>query len=710
MAYDPYGFGSYFYDATQPQQATGLQPAGSGQLDWIAALNGQSTQDYLNTQAAWQANGGVRPLTPQQQWVNNGLSGQGFQDALWQDQQRADETRRMLDAQSSAANTGLGVMFDGYDPIINQSRDRANYLQGVNGQLGQQVAGQAATSNAMRTSALGNYGNAVGAAGAWDMQNFGNLQSAANAPMQMTASAYVGDAQSNPADIAREMQAYGQLQGAANGSLDQASRAAQAYANAGDIRNQEMAARTLQDAGEGRLNVDLNLIPELDRLRTPDSIGGMTELLDAARGSKDIHVGQEDPDAYAAAVDARNQLKTLTDPKVTAQEKLMYELARQQQEQDEGAARAAAETAARRRGSFGAGTEIARSALGAQQTSRNRMLQDMQANAQAQARAMDALQGYGTISTNMTAQANQIAGMNQQTQMNALGQYTGIHANAASVLGQIGANNATQNANRQLQAQSLAYQAYAELRAQGFSEEYARGQAADVMANANANRRLGAMQSQGQMANNMRASGDAMSRYNQGQRQQQQQFSDNYAANRQDAAYGRQVDVFNAGNTVGRNFMADQGNLFNANTGVADANFNTINSSVNTQAGLNGQWLGAQRQVDNNALAALNSKAGIIQTQLGNNQQRAANNTTFGQQAVQRQMALRDVGIQNQRTAARNAAVGGFTGGSNVQGNYGVGAQGAYTPMAAQGVQPMAVQVGNQWYPNGPDGGAYYGG
>lgn len=681
MANDPYGFGNYFNDiaGSVQQQSAGLQPQGSGQLDWIAALNGQSTPDFLSSQAAWQANGGVRPQTPQQQWTANGLSGQGFQDALWQQQQQEQATRNQFNSQTDAANTGLGVMFDGYDPIINQSRDRANYLQGINGQMGQQVAGQAATSNAMRTGALGNYGNAVGAAGAWDMQNFNGLVNAANAPMQMSASAYVGDAQSNPADLAREMQAYGQLQGAANGSLNQTSQAAQAYANAQDVANQQRSARTLEASGNGALNVDLSSVRELDKLRDPDTIGGMQDLYAASNGSKDIHVGQEDPEAYAAAVDARNQLKTLTNPQVTAQEKLMYELSRQQQEQDERGTREALQTDAQRRGVSGVGTEIARSALGAQQTSRNRMLQDMQANAQAQSRAMDALQGYGTISTNMTAQANQIAGANQNTQMSALGQYTGIHANSASVLGQLGANNATQNANRQLAAQQAAYDAYATLRAQGFSEEYARGQAYDAMANANANRQLGAMQSQGQMANNMRQEGDAMSRYNQGQRQQQSQFSDSYTANRQDAAYGRQVDVFNGGNTVGRNFMTDQGNLFNATTGVADSNFNTINSSVNTQAGLNGQWLGAQQQTDNNALGALNSKAGIIQTQLGNNQTRAGNNTTFGQAAVNRQLDLRDTGRSNAANAAQSAALGGS--GVNQVTTGGVGAQGAVTPI-----------------------------
>lgn len=652
----------------------------AGMLDWIAALNGQTTQDYLDTQAAFQANGNVKPLTPQQQWINNGINGTGLQDALWQQQQQEQATRNQLNAQTDAANVGLGVMFEGYDPIINQSRDRANYLQGINGQMAQQIASQATTSNNMRTSALGAYGNAVSQVGAWDQSNLANLRNAANAPMQMTASAYVGDAQSNPADLAREIQAYNQLQGAANGSLDQTSRAAQAYANAQDVANQNRAARDLEAAGQGSLNVDLGNIRELDKLRDPDTIGGMQALLDAAYGSKDIHVGQEDPEAYAAAVDARNQLKALTSPTVTAQEKLMYELSRQQQEQDERGVREALETDAARRGVSGIGTTIARQGIAAQQTSRNRMLQDMQANAQAQARAMDALQGYGTISTNMTAQANQIAGMNQQTQMNALGQYTGIHANAANVLGQLGAANATQNANRQLAAQQAAYDAYATLRAQGFSEEYARGQAADVMANANANRRLGAMQSQGQMANNMRAEGDAMSRFNQSQRQQQSQFADSYAANRQDAAYGRQVDLFNGTNTVGRNFMTDQGNLFNANVGVADSNFNTLNSSIGTQAGLNGQWLGAQQTTDQQALGALGAKAGLIQTQLGNNQTRAANNTTFGTNAVQRQTDLRNIGISNRANAAEDAAIGGFTGGSSVT-TGGVGAQTPFTPI-----------------------------
>jgi hypothetical protein len=655
-----------------------------GMLDWIAAINGKTTDQFVND--GYLAQYG----TPEQQWIYNGQNGSGVNSALWQQQQNEQAGLNQWNAQVDAANTGLGVNYEGYDPIVNQSRDRANYLQGVNGGLASQISNQATTSNQMRTDALGAYGTAVGNAGAWDLGNYNNLVGAANAPMQMTASPYVGDAQSDPADVAREMAAYNQLQGAANGSLDQVSRAANAYANAGDIQNQQIAARNLSDAGYGSLNVDLSNVAELDKLRRPDTIEGMQALWSAYGGDQDVHVGQEDPAAYAAAVDARNQLSALTNPTVTAQERLMFMIAQQQQEQDEAANRQALETDAARRGVTGQGTNIARAALAAQQTSRNRELASAQALAQAQARAMDALQGYGTLSTNMTAQANQIAEQNQATRMSALGQYTGISANAANVLGQLGAANATNNANRQLAAQEAAYQAYATLRAQGFSEEYARGQAADVMANANANRRLGAMESQGQMANNMRSEGDAMSRFNQSQRQQQSQFSDSYAANRQDAAYGRQVDVFNAGNTVGRNYMTDQGNLFNATTGVADSNFNTMNSSIGTQAGLNGQWLNAQNVADQNALGALGAKNGIIQTQLGNNTTRLGTNTTFGNQAVARQLQLRDDGRTNAANTAESAAIGGFTPTANVGGNYGVTPQGNYAPI---GYQPTTQYV-----------------
>lgn len=654
MPTDPYGFGNYFYDSTQ-QQAPQMD-INDPQLAWIAAINGQTPQQYVTSQANYQRTGQM-PQTPYQQWQTTSAD-PSWQ--TWQAQQTEADAIAQMGRNTDNYNQALGNMFDQYGQVGAGARQRADWLGGANQQLAQRATDSAQWANAQDQQALGTFRTAVNDAGAWDMQNFNNLRTAANAPMQMNASPYVGDAMSNPADVARQMQVYGQLQGAANGSLDVTSRAAQAYAKAGDIANQQQAAAQLRAAGNGALNVNLENVRELDRLRDPDSIGGMQDLLAASRGSKDVHVGQEDPEAYAAAVAAREKLWGLTDPSVTAQEKLMFEIQRQQQEQDEGGLRAALQTDAQRRGSYGVGSEIARSALGAQQTSRNRMLQDMQALAMAQARSMDALQGHGTLSTNMTAQANQIALQNAQNQLGALSQYTDVHANSANVLGQLGAANATNNANRQLAAQEAAYQAYATLRAQGFSEEYARGQAADVVAMSNSDRRLGAMNSSATLATNMRGQSDAMSQFNQSQRQQQQQFSDSYTANRQDAQFNRQVTVADYGNTVGRNRMTDQGNLFNAHTGVTGATHNRNMGTAAFQQGLNNDWLNQNTIADNTQMGTLGAQQGIIGQQFKNNTAQQGLRVQQGRQAVQDATMLRNNQIDDaQRNIVNGVGQGG---------------------------------------------------
>ena len=647
--------------AAYPQSQSQLD----GQIAWIAAINGQTPQEYLNTQASWNANGGQAPLTPYQQWYGTQTAPDAVERSIWDAQQREDQFVANEQSRLDTYNQGLSSLWQRQDAIEQGGYNRANLIAGQNAAMNQQNWSAVGTANAGNSAALGAYGNAVGAAGAWDMQNFSNLQAAANRPMQMTASAYVGDAMSNPADVARQMQVYGQLQGAANGSLDVTSQAAQAYANAQDVANQQNAAGVLAASGNGALNVDLNEIRELDKLRDPDSIGGMRELYGVYNGSLDIRPGELDPEAYKAAVANRDKLWALTDPSVTAQEKLMFELARQQQEQDEGATRAALQTDARRRGVSGVGTEIARSAVGAQQTSRNRMLQDMQALAQAQARSMDALTNHGNLSATMNAQANQLAMQNQNTRTNALQGYTNVHAGAANTLGQLGAANATQNANRQLQAQAYAYQAYAELRAQGFSEEYARGQAADMVAMSNSDRRLGAMNSSANLATNMRNASDSMSMFNQSQRQQQSQFADSYAANRQDAQFNRAATVFDGGNTVGRNFMADQGNLFNGTLATNQTNFGNTQTGINTNMGLNQQWLNQANHADGVAQAGIPIRSGIMGQQNLNTSTRNSLPVANGRQRVADSTTIRNLGQQNTALAQAQASFGnGSSGGS----------------------------------------------
>jgi hypothetical protein len=344
----------------------------------------------------------------------------------------------------------------------------------------------------------------------------------------------------------------------------------------------------------------------------------------------------------------------------------MYEMSRRQQEQDESAVRSALDTQMQRRGAFSSGSAIARSALGAQQTSQNRMLQDMQANAMAQQRAMQALQGYGTLSTNMTAQANELAARNQATRVGALNQYSGIAGSAAQTLGQIGANNATQNANRQLAAQQAASQAYAELRAQGFSEEYARGKAADIVAQGNQQTRLGAMNTSASLSSSMRQSSDAMSMFNQGQRQQQQQFSDNYTADRQDAKFDRAKTVNNAADTVGRNYMSDQTTLFNGNTAVSAANNSRNQQSIQTQQGLNNDWLSAFTTADQTAIGAAGVNRGIAQDQFNAGESAAAAKVTLGRQKVADATTIRNLGVSDTANARQLGAItgpGGVSGG-----------------------------------------------
>ena len=582
------------------------------QLEWIAAINGMTPQQYLDAQARAQAV--ERGADPTQ-------ASAAIRGAIWDAGAAEDAYVQGLGTRAGAYQQQLGGLSSQLSGLGGSSMQRALDLRNTNAGLGAQSAASAASANSMMTQGLADF------------------RAAAAAPTIMRSSGYVGDAVSNPADLQRQMAAYNQLAGISNGSLDIQSQAARAYANAGDIANQQAAAAQLRASGNGALNVNLQSIRELDKLRDPTQIEGMRDLRDIYAGKLDVKPGDLDPEAYAAAVDARNQLKGLTTPTVTAAERLMYEMSRQQQEQDESAVRAALDSQAQRRGSYSSGSSIARSALGAQQTSKNRMLQDMQANAMAQQRAMQALQGYGTLSTNMTAQANTLAAQNQATRAGAMNQYSGIGAAAAQTLGQIGAANATANANRQLAAQQAASQAYAELRAQGFSEEYARGKAADIVAQGNQQVRLSGAQSQGTMASEMRRAGDAMSTFNQAQRQQQGQFNDTFQASREDAVFNRQRNVFDATNIT------------------ASGNDQRTQGSIGVQQGLNNDWMNAAQNADNTTIAAAGVNRGIYQDQFNAGQLPEQAKVTLGRQKVADNTTIRDLGVSDQSNARQLGAI-----------------------------------------------------
>jgi hypothetical protein len=572
-----------------------------------------------------------------------------------------------------AAQNGL----QGQNQTLAQSgMDTANWLGGVNQGLSDQSWQSAMGANAGNSAALGNYAGALQSATNWDLGNYGQLSGDLNAAnsfnmgnytnlantaagmSQLQARGYGADvqsqaqyAQADPQSIAAQYQALGQLQGAANGSLNVTSQAAQAYANAGDVANQENAANALQGIANGSKDVDFW------------GINGINDLSAAAAGSKDVHVGQEDPAAFASAHDALQHLTDLSNPSVTPQEQFIYEQARQQQEQDERASREAVMTNLRQRGMSGSGQQIGQEALAGQGISQNRLLSDLGAQSTAVQRAMTALGGQADLASQLSAQGNQVAESNAANQLAALQQFAGI-----------GAQVAVSDKDRQAAAQQAASNAYATLRAQGFSEEYARGQAADIVNTANSDRQLNAMNASGQLASNMRAesfnedfstksAADQMAQFNKSQSQITQRFQDQYAADQQNAAWGRATDVasegnyvggqmaqnaatrFSAGNTVGRNFATDQGNLFQGTIGVNQANNSNIQGSLGLQGGFAQSTANAKLGADQLGISANNGLSSTYAQQLaamtnlgiahvGNN----TNNTQLTNQQIQSQL------------------------------------------------------------------------
>jgi len=95
---------------------------------------------------------------------------------------------------------------------------------------------------------------------------------------------------------------------------------------------------------------------------------------------------------------AMDKTLALTDTKETAAEKLMREMSRREQEQTLRSQSEAQANQLRSRGAYGSGAEVAGFLGNQQETAQRRSLEEMQANANAQQRAMQALSTYGNQS------------------------------------------------------------------------------------------------------------------------------------------------------------------------------------------------------------------------------------------------------------------------------------------------------------------------
>lgn len=594
-----------------------------------------------------------------QNWYNSGFQ---TQQGLYDQNDEALRQLGGLNDQQYAANLGLWSGMQGQldwqdqqNVIFNQQNqaliaEQQGYVNQANAfDWNNYNTVNAATqqANANNSQALGNYNQLYG-------QLAGPLQSQVSWQGDLTSQA--AQAYADPAAIAAQNQALGQLQGVANGSLDQRSQAATAQASAQAIAAQNAAAGRLDAIANGSLNQESQAqyasadVEDINAQR-----GAAAALTGIANGSNDVRTtslegyqglksamaglydydwegSQGARDLYNMTRGSKDfdtsELHALTRPEITAEEQFIYEQAAQEQARSERATRSATMNDLRQRGIRGSGMEVGQAALAGQQTSQNRLLSDLGALANATQRANQYQQMY-------TAASN----ANLDRQATALGQYNqlGLAAGQSNMDRRYDANKSminldagiqTANMDRRTQAQALASQAYAELRRQGFSEDYARKTAADEM-----NRFNATMQYQGSVA-----SFDARSRI------REQEFTEDYsrgvaADNMANNNANRRLSGMEASGQLAtqqrsqsfneayqRGAAADQTAQFNRVQSLDVAKFNTLYD----QSERDKQWA---RGTDN-----FNANLGVSQTNLGNTMGAArfgqeTNEMTFGRQS-----------------------------------------------------------------------------
>lgn len=499
-------------------------------------------------------------------------------------------------------------------------------MDNIYGQLGWQDQ-QNVLLNNQTQALLGQLGTATTNANNFDWGNLGNYTNQINA-LSASNQGYMNNLGSAYQSMAQPLQSQVSWQG------DLTSQAAQAYADPAAIAAQYAALSQLQGIAGGSLDVSLSGNEGYGQLLNyahggnqldPWSVVGMKDLKDVYGGSLDLKPGQTDPAAYAAALDAMGKFKDLSTPTVTDAEKLIWETALQNQIQNDRANRQAVNSQLRQRGLSGAGQQIASTALANQINSENALLTSLSANANAVNRAMTALQGYGSMSSNLNAQANQLGEANQNTRMQALGQMSAIGANVAegnanrqfAATGQAASlyeSNAQNNANRRLSGAEASAQTAGQMRQQSFNEAYSRGAAADQTA-----------------------------QFNRAQSIDVAKFNSLYAQDERNAAWNRATDYTSLGLQTNQINATNAGNVFNAGASTNASTFGRTSGLINAQD---------QGNVRQNQLAQgqTDRRIGAAGTQMG------LNNTGLGQQTQ-----IAGLGIQNNLGAA--TAFNNFAGG-----------------------------------------------
>jgi hypothetical protein len=333
-----------------------------------------------------------------------------------------------------------------------------------------------------------------------------------------------------------------------------------------------------------------------------------------------------DPEAVAAQKEVMTKLKGEMDPRLTDAERYLYMQSRLAEEQSNRGARDANLRELERSGMSGSTMALSNLNASSQQTATTRALADLGANAKAIDRSTQATRDYG---------------------------------NLASVVS-----------------------------GQSFQQAYGRGQAADQASQFNTNVKMQGTIAQGNEANQIRNANDALNEFNKAQSLQQQRFQDQYAADQQNAAWGRGVDVSNAGFQQSSNIARNAGIKSNAgfqqsqdmsrNAGaISDAQFtqsgnlsrnatNLTNAQLSnigqigqratdqTKAGMqaNSDWLTGTQAIGGQQMQAQRDNT----TSLGMVGDAAFKQSALSQDAETQRNALIQKGLESQAEDSRAAA------------------------------------------------------
>jgi hypothetical protein len=580
-----------------------------------------------------------------------------------------------LNSASNGVNARTQNVRQGQSGIIQSQMNSDAAWEQQNQDLVNQLSGAANSANAFDWNALGSYQSGLGANTASNNQyvsNLGDLYGQLANPLQsqthwagdLTSQAAIAD----PQALAAQNQALGFLGGAMNGSLNYTSQAAGAYADPASIQAEYGALGQLQNAANGGLNVTSQAAQVYaDPALVAAQQRGVNSLWDVSQGANDVRVGQMDPAAYAAQQDALAQYKSLTTPQLTDAEKFIYENERLNAERDERANREAVMSGLRQRGMGGSGMELVNSQLANQQTSQNRLLGDLGANAQAINRSMQALAGYGGLSSTMSQQANELGTANANRRTAALGMYTDAAGqmrsrafDEAMARGTAADQVAMSNMNRQLQAEGMSFDAAGTIRNQSFNEEYSRGMAADTASANNQRTQLTAGIGYGNQANTMQqqafqrgAAADQTAQFNRAQSIGVSEWNDQFAQNERNAQWNRGLGMANTGLQANQQNATNLNNSFNAGYLTNQSAFGRTSMALNAQDSAN-----ARAHDDTRYTNGLNFDLGNSLVGDENNAfNRQAGVTSMGINATnQGTAAVNDIGQSFAGTAATRSA------------------------------------------------------